>query len=122
MRRIHRMAHLACLVLLLGCGGGRQQGVGSSPTEGQLTIVFENTQFDDATVYVRGAAGTRRLGRVSGTSTSRFRIPHTPTSFVIEASFPGMGDAETAEIRADPGDIITVTAQSTGNLVFSIGR
>lgn len=119
-----RLVLLFATIQLLACGGGGGGGGGpeaSSPTE-QVTVVFENPQFEDATVYVQGASGTRRLGRVSGASTERFQVPHTPTGFVIRASFTGLGDFETDHIRTDPGDVVTVVAQSTGNLVYSISR
>ena len=85
-----------------------------------MTIIFENTQFEDATVYIEGGGLQRRLGRVGGTSTERFRVPHSPTGYVIEASFTGIGEFQTDLIMADPGNTVTVTAQSTGNLVYSI--
>lgn len=115
---------IACAGVLLACGGGAggDTAEGAQPASSQVTIVFENTQFEDATVYYSGGAGRRRLGRVSGTSTDRFRAPHSPSGFRIVASFQGIGEFETARILADPGNVVTVTAQSTGNLVFSIGN
>jgi hypothetical protein len=85
-----------------------------------MTIVFENRQFSDCTVYYEGSAGRRRLGRVEGNTTLRFRVPHSPTGFRITASYTAIGDFSTQEILADPGNMVTVTSHSTGNLTFSI--
>lgn len=123
MVKVLKASAIACAGLLMACGGsGGGTAEGTQPASNQVTIVFENTQFEDATVYYRGGAGRRRLGRVSGTSTERFRAPHSPSGFRIMASFQGIGEFETAGILADPGDVVTVTAQSTGSLVFSIGN
>jgi len=111
----------ACVTLLGACGGGGGGGgEGSAPSGDQVSIVFENTQFEDATVYIDSSTGTRRLGRVEGMSTGRFRVPFSPTGFAITASFTAIGEFETAHIDASAGTTVTVTAQSTGNLVFSI--
>lgn len=85
-----------------------------------MTIEFENTQFEDATVYMEAAGSQRRLGRVGGNSTETFRVAHSAPGYVITASFTAIGDFETDLIMADPGDTVVITAQSTGNLTYSI--
>ena len=115
---------LSALVVfgLVACGGGGGGGgdQGAAPSTSQITVVFENTQFEDATVYVESSTGNRRLGRVSGTSTERFRTPHSPTGYVFTASFQAIGEFQTDVIMADPGTTVTLTAQSTGNLTYSV--
>lgn len=114
-----------CVTLLAACGGGSGGGSaegteGAAPSAAQVTVIFENTQFEDATLYVESAGAQRRLGRIEGTNTERFRTPHSPTGYVFTASYTAIGEFDTDVIHADPGDTITITAQSTGNLVFSI--
>jgi hypothetical protein len=123
MVRLVKASAIACAGMLLACGGGGgDTAEGAEPTSNQVTIVFENNQFADATVYYHGGAGQRRLGRVSGSSTGRFRAPHSPSGFRIMASFQAIGDFETPMILADPGNVVTVSSQSTGNLIFSISN
>ena len=123
MQRQRSWLAIAFVAGLTACGGGGANGGGeaAAPSQGQVTIIFENTQFEDATVYVEAAGSQRRLGRVGGTSTERFRVPYSPTGYVVEASFTAIGEFQTDLILADPGSTITVEAQSTGNLIFSIG-
>jgi len=112
-------------VLMVACGGSSSSNPpqGAAPDSEQYTIIFENSQYEDATVYIEfEAAGPRRLGRVTGTSTERWRIPARSTAFVIHATFMVLGEHETDLIVAAPGDTITVVAQSTGGLVFKVSR
>jgi hypothetical protein len=125
MTMLPRLLMAACTVLMVACGGSSSSNPpqGAAPVGEQYTIIFENSQYEDATVYIEfEAAGSRRLGRVTGTSTERWRIPARSTVFVIHATFMVLGEHETDPIFATPGDTITVVAQSTGGLVFSISR
>lgn len=124
MTRLPRLLLAGCAALVLGCGAGSSNpSEEAAPSGEQYTIVFENTQFEDATIYIIfEGAGRRRLGRVTGTSTGRWTVPSRGNAFVIEAAFMALGEIETDPIFATPGDTITITAQSSGVLTHSISR
>ena len=125
MTKIPRFLVAACTVLMVACGASSSnQSEGATPSGEQYTIIFENTQYEDVAVAVIfEAAGPRRLGRVTGVSTERWRVPVRSAAFVIHAAFMGgLGEYETDPIVAAPGDTITITTQSTGDLVFKISR
>ena len=117
------MAALCIVALACGSSGGEGTGQPASPSSSeQITIIFENIQFEDATVYIAfEAANPRRLGRVGGASSGRFTVRASGGAFVVSAEFLGApGSYETDTIFANPGDIVTITAQTIGMLTHSI--
>jgi hypothetical protein len=126
MTKIPRFLIAACTVLMVACGasGSNNPPEGATPSGEQYTIIFENTQYEDVAVaIIFEAAGPRRLGRVTGVNTERWRVPARSAAFVIHAAFMGgLGEYETDPIVAAPGDTITIVTQSTGDLVYKISR
>ena len=125
MTKVPRFLMAACTVLMVACGAGSSSNPPeeAAPSGEQYTIIFENTQYEDVAVSILfEAAGPRRLGRVTGTSTERWRIPARSTAFVIHATFMVLGERETDLIVAAPGDTITIVARSTGDLDYKISR
>ena len=126
MRAILRLLGLALVSLGLACasgtGGGGGDGFGglaeSPPTE--VTIVFENRQFTDCTVYYHWTGGRRRLGRVTGNSTGRFQAPDSPSGFFVSAAYQAVGSLRTGDIQANAGQVVTITSHTTGNLTFTV--
>lgn len=115
---------IAGAALLVGCGGGGVEYEEAAPAADAITIVFENPQFEDATVYIDSeTGGTRRLGRVSGNSSEQFRAPLTAeVGFTIIAYFTALGEIESDVIVASAGDTVVITASSAGGLIYSIRR
>ena len=124
MTRLPRFLLAGCAALALACGGGSSNpSEEAAPSGDQYTIIFDNPQFEDATIYIIfEGAGPRRLGRVTGTNTERWRVPARGNTFIIQAAFMALGEIETDAIFATPGDTITIRAQSSGVLTYSISR
>ena len=126
MSWFRNLAMAAPCIVALACGGSGGEGTGqpASPAASgeRITIIFENIQFEDATVFIAfEAAGPRRLGRVTGASSGRFTVRGDGGAFVVLARFLGApGEYETASIFAVPGDIVTITAHTLGDLTHSI--
>jgi hypothetical protein len=75
-RRLHEVRRWAMLLLavpLLSCSRGLQQR--GDVEDGPVTIVVENRNFLDVTVYAVLGSGRVRLGQVTGSSSATFDVP-----------------------------------------------
>jgi len=117
---------LTAVALMMACGGGGAGSeslgdLGTSAAESpKLIVVFENNQYTDCTIYYNGSGGRRRLGRITGNSVGRFEAPDSPSGFRITAAYQAVGDITTQVINAAPGQTVTITSHTTGNLTFTV--
>lgn len=104
MRAILRSPLVLLLVLLAapGCTRRGSQAVSGQPE--RVTLVVENQNYLDMTIYVFNGAQRRRLGDVPGLSTRTLTIPATMVFGVSSLRF-----------QADPvgGDVSPVTQEIT---------
>lgn len=110
--RLHRCALLlACLPLLLACGGKTRSspfGARAGPAE-PAQVEVENRHWADMTIYVDRAGSRSRLGTVSTNQTRTFELssvvvpPGTSVAFVADP----VGSADTyssPRTAVGPGD------------------
>ena len=104
----------AVVLSLAACGGAstiaRDE---AAPGAGSIVVRVENNRFPDAQVYVRFVGEPRRrLGTVTGKSTSTFTVRHRNAAFVFIVDYTGGGATQgTQEMMASPGDAFLLRAQ-----------
>lgn len=84
---MNRLLSFAVTLTLFGCGGGGagtpnpfdpSSIAGSSPSEDPIQIDVQNNNFNDVTIWAIRSGQRIRLGRVTGKTDQRFRIPWNP--------------------------------------------
>ena len=106
-----RTAGLAIVLTAVGCSSGGR-GSGSpfrSQAESRISVEVINTGFTDATLHAFWPGKRVRLGTVTGTRTSTFRLPWEASQVIqFEISLLAGSECFTREMWADPGDIIVL--------------
>ncbi len=107
---------LGLMLLVAACSSGSQaDGDSPSPTTGPATLEVENRAFSDMTMYVLDGVQRRRLGVVTGNSTTHFTIPDylirggsAPLRFLADP-IGGQRLPVTESIVVVPGDTVQIT-------------
>ena len=126
MHRAHRphrqprlSAGLALAALLVpGCatGGSADPDRGERDADSAVTVLVENRNWQDATIYVTGGSQRLRLGLVTSMASRRFRIPSDqvhPGGLELVAELVGSTDRKgTGLLVTSAGDRIYWTLQT----------
>lgn len=95
---------------LSACGGSRA----ARPADGEVTtLVVDNQNFTDMTIYLLNGGQRIRLGRATGKATTTMTIRRALLSFPRDVSFVadpigGRGESSTNTIWVNPGDRLTL--------------
>ena len=103
----------AMIALTTGCfsGWGRSQNPfnQSDGTPGEVQVLIENLNFNDANIYVLRGGERVRLGDVTGKSDERFTVRWDFTlNMEFEISMIGSGGCRTRPMSVAPGDAVWV--------------
>jgi hypothetical protein len=108
---------LAAALALPACASRQAEGAGE-PTERRdpepTTLVVQNRNFSDMTIYVLRGGQRIRLGLANGNRSTRFTIPSNLIFGIATLQFLAdpVGSSRTPvsqEIRVTEGDVITLT-------------
>ncbi len=116
----HRLAALAALAVLplgVACASGGEDGYDARPPGQYATLVVENDNTSNVTIYALRSGTRQRLGTVTGLSTERLEIRRTMLSgggeLNVGIDLFGSNRMYTAQpIFVDEGDVIEVTVSS----------
>lgn len=105
------------------CAGSRTQarGLPGSETNQRISILVDNQEFNDATIYLFRNSSRYRLGIVGGKSSREFTTAWQFPEMQLQVSFLGGGGFTTERIAVSPGDdlqlIISVGSQRFGGRI-----
>ncbi len=116
-RRLAAFAALALLPLGVACASGGEDGYDAGPRAHYATLIVENDNTSNVTVYALRSGTRQRMGTVTGLSTERFEIRRTMLSGGGELNVGidplGSNRMYTAyPIYVSEGDVIEVTVSS----------
>jgi hypothetical protein len=94
---------LVALGLLAGCGARR-----TTVTDERVTIVVDNQNFYDATVYLRWYSDRRRLGSVTGYTKREFDAQWQGPEVQVEVDLLAGGTYRGDRISVSPGETLEV--------------
>lgn len=95
---------LVAAALVAGCGG---RSSAATPEEA-VTIVVDNQNFYDATVYLRWYSDRRRLGVVGGYNERQFDTRWAGPELQVEVDLLAGGTYRGDRIAVSPGETIEV--------------
>lgn len=93
------------------CAGSGSELDGLEPlSQDELTIVVNNQNFYDATIYATVAAAPRwRVGSVPGNTSRTLAFRWTWIEVQFEIRLMGAGTIRTGAISVQPGDVLELT-------------
>jgi hypothetical protein len=110
-RRKQAFGVVLCMAVL-DCAGSTTSspGVGAvgPSTRDSITLMVDNQDFYDANVYYRLSGSSRRLGTISGKSTSTFRIRWEPATLYVMVDFIGAGSLQTDGLSVNPQEYVEI--------------
>ena len=81
------------MVLAGGCASGHQAppsdavDLNAQPGQGETTVVVDNQNLNEMTIYAYQGQQRMRLGRVRGTAVTKLKIPSSIVSGVVQLRF-----------------------------------
>jgi hypothetical protein len=111
----------ATVISMAGCGGGSTTlSDETSPDPASVAIRVENNHFADAQIFIQfEGQSRRRLGTVTGKSTSAFTVRHTQAPFRVIVAYTGGGATQRTEsVSARPGEEFMIRAQERRPLIL----
>lgn len=116
-RRLAAFAALLLLPLAAACASGEEEGYDAAPRGHYATLIVENDNTSNVTVYALRSGTRHRIGTVTGLSTESFPIRRTMLSGGGELNVGidplGSNRMYTAyPIYVSEGDVIEVTVSS----------
>lgn len=116
-RRLAAFAALLLLPLTAACASGGEDGYDAGPLGHYATLIVENDNTSNVTVYALRSGTRQRMGTVTGLSTERLEIRRTMLSGAGELNVGidplGSNRMYTAyPIYVSEGDVIEVTVSS----------
>lgn len=101
---------LALLLLSSACLGRKESALAQfSRGRETVTVVVENQNFYDATIYAIGDGSRSRLGTVVGNTRQAFRLPRVPRDVRFEIRLQASGTFTTPSLPVNPGDELHLT-------------
>lgn len=94
---------LAVAALLSGCSSR-----GETRSEERVTIVVDNQNFYDATVYLRWYSDRRRLGNVTGYTKREFDTTWHGPELQVEVDLLAGGTYRGDQVPVNPGETVQV--------------
>lgn len=96
------------LGMLAGCGGKR-----APVSDERVTVVVDNQNFYDATVYLRWYSDRRRLGSVTGYTKVEFETAWQGPEVQVEVDLLAGGTYRGDRISVSPGETLQVELPPT---------
>ena len=108
------LALLLTVTVTAACGG--KQAAGDAVLQGgapELTLVVQNFNFNDATVYAVGAGRREQLGRVPGNGEERFTFRWTSPDIRVVVDFLSGGEQTTESMPVAAGDVLELVIEQS---------
>jgi hypothetical protein len=98
----------AVAVVVVGAVAGCAKKAPSMPEQENVTVVVDNQNFYDATVYLRWYGERRRLGSVTGFTQKEFETRWVAPELQVEIDLLAGGTYRGDRVAVSPGEIVEV--------------
>lgn len=106
----------ALLLAVAACAGSGSEELRplgeAGPGGPQISLIVDNQNFNDVTIYGLGEGMRRRIGIVPGKTEKRFQFPWRSNHIRLQASILAGPDFTTEELLVEPGETFELIVRS----------